>query len=345
MGTADRLATSADAQVLLDGSHTSKISIPQTNLQGAVAWTRDTLRVSDGLIKVNDTVIAELDSLVADLRANPLPVEAMYAADFHLPHSQVMMAQAKEVLEHGVGFVIIDRLPMERYSVDEARTVYWLLSQMVARPVAQNWEGKLLYDVRDLGKPPGNGVRPDITNAEQNFHTDNSYNICPPDYVSLLCVRPAMEGGVSSIVSFYSVFNALRQRHPDLVPRLFQPYVFDRQREHAPGDPKLIAHPLVQAEGTRTVFRLSHRHVVTGYQMLGKEMDAESAAALETLEAIMRESEFAREFFFEPGQIQIVDNKRCGHRRTGFVDYDEFERKRYLVRLWLRDEGRRFYNG
>ena len=128
MGTADRLATSADAQVLLDGSHTSKISIPQTNLQGAVAWTRDTLRVSDGLIKVNDTVIAELDSLEADLRANPLPVEAMYAADFHLPHSQVMMAQAKEVLEHGVGFVIIDRLPMERYSVDEARTVYWLLS-------------------------------------------------------------------------------------------------------------------------------------------------------------------------------------------------------------------------
>lgn len=345
MGTAERLATRMDAQILLDGSHTSRISIPEADLHGTIAWTRDTLKDSDGLIKVVDGVIAELDGLVHDLRANPLPVEAMYAADFHLPHSQAMMAQAKQILEDGVGFVIIDRLPIERYSVDEARTVYWLLSQMVARPVAQNWAGKLLYDVRDLGKPPGNGVRPDITNAEQNFHTDNSYNLCPPDYVSLLCVRPAMEGGVSSIVSFYSVFNALRQRHPELVARLFQPYVFDRQREHAPGDPELIAHPLVQSDGQRTVFRLSHRHVVTGYQMLGKEMDEESAAALETLESVMREPMFAREFFFEPGQIQIVDNKRCGHRRTGFVDYDEFGRKRHLVRLWLRDAGRRFYNG
>ncbi|WP_137925058.1 TauD/TfdA family dioxygenase [Cupriavidus sp. 2SB] len=345
MSTADQFAAHVDAQVLWDGPSPATNSIPEGELHGDIAWTRNTLKDSDGVIKLGDEVVAELDSLVADLRVNSLPIEALCTADFHLPHSRTMMAQAKKILEEGVGFVIIDKLPMERYSVDEARSVYWLLSQMVGRPVAQNWQGKLLYDVRDLGKPPGNGVRPDITNAEQNFHTDNSYNLCPPEYVSLLCVRPAKEGGVSSIVSFYSVFNALRQRHPQLISRLFQPYVFDRQREHAPEDLKLIAHPLVQVDKSRAVFRLSHRHVVTGYQMLGREMDDESASALETLESIMREPIFAREFFFEPGQIQIVDNKRCGHRRSGFVDHDEFERKRHLVRLWLRDEGRRFYNG
>ena len=52
-----------------------------------------------------------------------------------------------------------------------------------------------------------------------------------------------------------------------------------------------------------------------------------------------------KEFFFEPGQVQIVDNRRCGHRRTGFFDWPEPERRRHLVRLWLRGSGKPFYNG
>jgi alpha-ketoglutarate-dependent taurine dioxygenase len=318
---------------------------PLRPLEGPIAWTANSLRPEDGLVRLDPASREELDALVEALRDNPLPIEALDVRDFALPACRRLMAQVKHTLEAGVGFVIIDRLPMEHYAVDEARAVYWLLSQLVARPVAQNWEGRLLYDVRDLGKPPGNGVRPDITNAEQNFHTDNSYNLCAPDYVSLLCVRPALEGGISSIVSFYAVFNEMQRRHPEKTARLFEPYLFDRQREHAPGDKTLISHPLVQLDGERVVFRLSHRHVVNGYRMAGREMDAEGLDALETLEALMREPQFAREFFFEPGQIQIVCNTRCGHRRTGFTDHPEFERKRHLVRLWLRDRGRRFYNG
>ena len=63
----------------------------------------------------------------------------------------------------------------------------------------------------DLGRPPGNGVRPDVTNAEQNFHTDNSYNHVPPHYVGLMCLRTAMEGGVSGIVSFATAHEEMRR--------------------------------------------------------------------------------------------------------------------------------------
>ena len=37
---------------------------------------------------------------------------------------------------------------------------------MFERPVAQKWDGTMIYDVRDTGKKPGNGVRPDITNVK-----------------------------------------------------------------------------------------------------------------------------------------------------------------------------------
>src|SRR5690606_22248654 len=211
---------------------------------------------SDGIVALTPECRRELDAVVELLRRNPLPTIALVPDDFELTACRAMMARVSDILRDGVGFVIIDRLPMDDYSVNEATTVYWLLAQMVARPVAQSWDGKLIYDVRDFGRPPGNGVRPDVTNAEQNFHTDNSYNICPPDYVALLCMQTAKEGGVSSIVSFYTVLNEMLERRPDLVDRLFAPYLFDRQKEHAPDSPPVISHPMMQMDNGSVLCRL-----------------------------------------------------------------------------------------
>ena len=48
---------------------------------------------------------------------------------------------------------------------------------------------------------------------------------------------------------------------------------------------------------------------------------------------------------FERGQIQIVNNRRLGHRRTGFTDWPEVEQRRRLVRVWVRNSGLPFYHG
>jgi alpha-ketoglutarate-dependent taurine dioxygenase len=334
-----------NAGILNEARHGASPDIPRSPLTGAVVWDATSLAPGDGIVALPADALRELHEVVAIVRDNPLPIEMLEPEAFRLDACRRLMATVRGTLRDGVGFVIIDRLPMDEFSKQEAKAVYWLLSQLVSRPVAQSWDGKLIYDVRDLGKPPGNGVRPDVTNAEQNFHTDNSYNLRAPDYVSLLCLRPAKEGGISSIVSFHSVYNEMMRRHPQLVDRLFAPYLFDRNREHAPDAPPVISHPLMQMAGGQLTCRLSHRHVVNGYRMAGIEIDPMGEEALEALEDTMREPRFAREFFFEPGQIQIVDNRRLGHRRTGYVDHAQEDLKRHLVRLWLRSEGRRFYNG
>lgn len=335
----------ATATILDEMDRSPPSAIPRQPLAGGVVWNAGTLRPGDGIVKLEDDALRELRAVVALLRDNPLPTEMLEPGAFRLDACRRMMAGVKQTLETGVGFVIIDKLPMDEFSKEEAKAVYWILSQLVSRPVAQSWDGKMIYDVTDLGKPPGNGVRPDVTNAEQNFHTDNSYNLCAPDYVALLCLRPAREGGISSIVSFHTVYNEMLAKHPRLVDRLFDPYLFDRNKEHAPSAPPVISHPLMQVVKGRLTSRLSHRHVVNGYRMAGIALDPLGEEALETLEATMNQPRLIREFFFEPGQIQIVDNRRLGHRRTGYTDFSEADRKRHLVRLWLRDEGRRFYNG
>ena len=38
---------------------------------------------------------------------------------------------------------------------------------------------------------------------------------------------------------------------------------------------------------------------------------------------------------FEPGDIQLVCNHSTLHSRTAYEDYEEPERRRHLLRLWL----------
>lgn len=314
-------------------------------IDGSQGWTRATLGPEAGLVSLPAACANEIEALVAALRANPLPVLALTPDDFDLPACRAAMAAVKAILDDGVGFAILDRLPLDRMSRAEAVAVYWLLCRMIARPVAQKWDGTLIYDVRDLGRPPGNGVRPDVTNAEQSFHTDNSYNLCPPEYVGLLCLQTAREGGLSRVVSFAAAHNEMRCRHPDLLPRLYRPFYFDRQREHAPGDLMVTHHPMFAVEGGRLTARLSRFQVMNGQALAGVPLDEEGRRAIDALEAIMERPDMAREFWFEPGQIQLVNNRTLGHKRTAFRDWPEAERRRHLVRLWLRDAGRAFYNG
>ncbi|MGI9409648.1 MAG: TauD/TfdA family dioxygenase [Hyphomicrobiaceae bacterium] len=310
------------------------------------AWQGRDLAPDAGVVRVEAECIEEIMDLARELEANPLPIEALAVDDFELPACRRMMRRAHTLVEHELGFALIDRLPLDRLQKETAVKVYWLLASMVSRPVAQNWKGALVYAVADVTKKrPGNGIRPDVTSAEQNFHTDNSYNVTPPDFVALLCMQTAKSGGISRIVSFEAARRRLEERGADLVQRLYQPFLFDRQREHAPGDEKWIENPIFSNTGGRLNVRLSAYLVRQGYELAGKTVDPVGEDALNALSQIIDDPAMYKEFYFEPGQIQIVDNRRIGHKRTAFEDWPEPERQRHLVRLWLRDRGRRFYHG
>jgi alpha-ketoglutarate-dependent taurine dioxygenase len=324
----------------------NQIDVPDRPLAGSAAWIGSQLSGDAGVVRLDDEVREEIMGLAATLDDNPLPTLALTPGDFVLPACAKLMGEVATLLKDGPGFVIIDRLPLETLQRETAIKVYWLLAHMVGRPVAQKWTGEMLYSVADLtGKRPGNGIRPDITNAEQNFHNDNSYNLCPPDYVGLLCLRSAKSGGISRVVSLETAHDLLLERHPDLLRRLYRPYRFDRQREHAADAEKTISRPVFTLKGGRLASRLSRYLIEQGYELAGERIDGEGAAALDALTAIIDDPALYREFHFEPGEIQILDNRRLGHKRTAFEDWPEPERKRLLIRLWLRNGGRPFYNG
>jgi alpha-ketoglutarate-dependent taurine dioxygenase len=191
---------------------------------------------------------------------------------------------------------------------------------------------------------PGSGVRPDQTNIELKFHNDNSYNRAPPDYVALLCLRPAKSGGHSRVVSFHTVHNQVLARRPELLPRLYLPFRFDRQREFHPGEDPVFAAPVFEL-GDELRARFSAHQIRGGYALLDEPLDADGAAAMEVMLEIFDDESLSADFDLEPGQMQFVHNRAIGHSRTAFEDHPEPNRRRHLVRLWLRDGVRRAYQG
>ena len=59
------------------------------------------------------------------------------------------------------------------------------------------------------------------------------------------------------------------------------------------------------------------------------------SAALELIESIANDPAFHLDMEFEPGDIQWLKNSMILHSREAYEDWDDPDRKRHLLRLWL----------
>jgi alpha-ketoglutarate-dependent taurine dioxygenase len=323
-----------------------RLSLPSRPIEGPSAWVRAALKAEDWRVELDARCRDEITRTVDELRTYPLPTIVLDPSDFALSACREAFARVRAILAAGVRFAVVDRLPLEAMSAAEATQIYWLLSSMIARPVAQKLDGTLVYDVIDTGQEalPGSGVRPDKTNIEIRFHTDNAYNDTPPDYVGLLCLKRAMHGGLSRVISFHTLHNALLARAPERLERLYEPFWFDRQREFHPGENPIFAAPVFDRSDALPT-RFSLHQINGGYALHGEPIDQAGAKSLAAVLEIFEDGALSFEFDLEPGQMQFVDNRRLGHSRTAFADWPDPAAKRHLIRLWLRDRGRRAYPG
>jgi len=162
-------------------------------INGPSVWTRRDVSPEEYRIELSTACVDEIRRAVDEIRAFPLPIVLRRPDDLTMPACREAMNRVRHILDHGRRFAIVDRLPVAEMDSEEATAIYWLLSSMISRPVAQKLDGTMIYDVLDTGQQalPGSGIRPDKTNTEIRFHNDNAYNDTPPDYVGLLCLKRA----------------------------------------------------------------------------------------------------------------------------------------------------------
>jgi alpha-ketoglutarate-dependent taurine dioxygenase len=310
-----------------------------------LCWLAPDIANTDYVLPLPDAAREEIDTLARHFDENPLPLLYRRLDEFEIPACRQVMAALKKTLDDGVGFAVLDRLPMDDYRIETILEIYWLLGQCVGRPVAQKWNGQMIYDVSDTGADYAYGTRGSRTSVELVFHTDNAFARMVPDYVGLLCRHPAKSGGVSRFCSLYSVHQRMQEQYPAELERLYQPMYYDRQKEHPEGAAPVCLAPWFSWRNERLFARANSSLVRKGYEVAGKPMDAALADALDAIDEVCAAEDLWFEAPLARGQVQYLNNHEVGHYRSAFEDYAEPEHKRHLYRLWHRTTGSSSYDG
>jgi hypothetical protein len=289
------------------------------------------------LVQLTSGDIAELEQAAASFLAETKEIGEITKEKFPLPRFGAHLAKLRDTLINGIGFEVIRGLPVAKYSQEFAATIFCGVGAHLGSARSQNAMGHILGHVRDIGadaKDPNTRIYQ--TAERQTFHTDSS------DVVGLLCIREAMEGGKSLLVSTASIYNEMLRRRPDLAALLFDPIATDRRGEVPEGQkPYLEIPPLSWHQGFLTGFY--QRQYIDSAQRFPDALRLTPAyvEALDLFDALANDQRLHFGMQLQPGDMQFVYNHALLHDRTGFRDWPDAHQKRHLLRLWLSVAGDR----
>ena len=309
------------------------------------AWMGENIQAKDWCVTVSDEANKELTDLVKALQRAPLPTLLLTPEDYQLPILQNIVQQARFILDEGCGFTVLKGLNLKDHDVNDMISFFWILGQLVGRPVAQKFDGTMIYDVTDSGEEFSYGVRGSHTRVELNFHIDNAFGMTVPHYVGLLCWQTAQSGGVSRFCSLYSLHNRLLTDYPEILEVLYQPMIYDRQAEHHPQAAKTTLAPFFQWDGKRLLCRANISLIRKGHGVAGQEINYALDKALIVVEDLLADPAIWVEMQLRPGDIHYLNNINIAHYRSGFIDDTVSTQKRHLYRTWHRDTGKQNYDG
>ncbi|WP_231712481.1 TauD/TfdA family dioxygenase [Vineibacter terrae] len=294
-------------------------------------------RRTDWVVPLSDADIAEVEAAMAPLVARAADIARITRADFPLPSLGPRLAAALAALLHGRGFVVLRGLPVGRYSPREAATAFFGIGAHLGNARSQNAKGHVLGHVRDLGLSSRDpNVRIYQTNERQTYHTDSC------DVVGLLCLKTAKSGGLSTLVSSSAIFNEMRLKRPDLLELLFQPVATDRRGEVPAGMKPYFEIPVFSWHEGHLSAIYQRQYIDSAQRLDGApRLTPQLIAALDLFDTLANDPALNLHMEFRPGDMQFVHNHTLLHDRTGFEDWEEPERRRHLLRLWLACPGAR----
>ena len=300
-------------------------------IEGRCVWTgREMERTDSWILRMPQAAIGEIDAALASVKACGFKLYEFGREQFPLPWFAGKVAAIHEELEEGRGFLLLRGFPVENYSTADAEMIFWGLGTHLGNAVSQNWRGELLSHVIDKGLEHGaREVRGYETRAKLFFHNDNG------DAVGLFCLHEAKSGGASKLLSTAAVYNEILRRHPEYIDELCEGYYYHMRGEQPQGHREVTEHrvPIFSYHAGKLSSRYTRSSILHGAEFLGQPLTARQKAPLDLIDQLAEE--FCLTMEFKRGDIQLVSNHSVLHSRDEFVDFDEPQQKRDLLRLWV----------
>src|SRR3954447_19140233 len=306
-------------------------AVPMQPVVDPAGWVPESLGpVRDWSYRITDEDQEELLAGVEAFRKRGLPLPDVTKENFPLKKLKDVLAEIRKELIDGRGLVMVQNFPVDRLDREGIAIAYMGLGAYLGRKMVQNKYGHVLGHVKDIGENYGTSGRSYNTSAEVRFHSD----AC--DYVGLLCLHPAKQGGTSRVASSVTLYNTMLERRPDLLEVLTRDFYRSHNGEITPGTSPWYKQPIFcftdgffSAIGAGSTIERALR--LPGVPPLTPEQKEAIALYRSIVEEIAADIEFCK------GDIQFLCNQVTLHSRRGFQDWPEQHRRRHLLRLWLSD--------
>lgn len=289
-------------------------------------------------VPLSDKNLRAIDEIMRHIGPLQLPLAAIERRHFDHPDLNDDLLRVEEELLDGRGLVVLANLPVDRYGLPDIERIYWGIGAHFGKGHSQSASGDIMGHVENKpdkdGKQSGRGY---LSNRELWLHTDFTA------LVGLACVRDAKRGGESIFVSAEAVYNTILAERPDLMPILIRGFPYHRRGEEAPDAEPITPYdvPVFSAENGFMSVCYTRRIIEPALRDLGRTPTEQEIAALDFFDEVTRRPDHQLRFMLEPGEAAFMNNHTILHARTDFEDWDEPERKRLMLRLWLAPYRRR----
>ena len=315
---------------------TTRILEPIT---GPSAWRGDELMKSDEWIyRLSDAERIELEEVGRAFVSDDPDLRTVTAQQYPLPVCAKAIEVFATAMDSGRGFVLVRGLRTDEYGDAVAGAIFFVMGLHLGLPMKQNESGNLIDHVIATSDKTWSDptALPSRVRDRLPFHSDSS------DVVALMCLRGSKSGGASSLVSGTTIYNEILERRPDLAPLLFEDWYFDWRRQDHDAPAKFYVSPIVSyVDGIFSTYPGSSIIFTAQEYPEVPRLTPAQIELLELYDEITHEPGLAIDMDFQPGDVQWLLNYAALHSRTSFEDHPEPERRRHLLRLWLkRDVGR-----
>lgn len=295
---------------------------PERVACGPAVWRGSDQESADWIVPLDDEDCAELIRRAEGLRGRAL--DSIRRTDFRLVRLAPKLANIALTLERGSGFVLLRGLPAASLSQELVQIIYWGIGAHLGVGVSQSAAGDRLGQVFDRGTPDPH--RYYTRGGALEFHMD------PVDVVGLLCLRTAVSGGASRIVSAGEVHNVIQRERPDLLRVLYHGF-HNSRRGHGESTPS--ARVPAFAQGSHGVECYFLPVTIRQATEEGCPLSVIEKEALAFVDDVANRRGVFLDMDFRVGDIQFLSNRTILHSRTDYVDDPDPTRKRHLLRLWL----------
>ncbi|MBT5191854.1 MAG: TauD/TfdA family dioxygenase [Rhodospirillaceae bacterium] len=278
---------------------------------------------------LGDRHVAELERALAGVKDRGLQMAEIGPGDFPLPTLSDVLRRVGGELRLGRGFALLRGFPVDSFPTEDLATMYYGLCRHIGTGMTQNSDSGLIHYVTDGALKPNQGKRGVGFPKASRLHVDLM------DIVTLLCVRQAADDPHSHLSSSTTLYNEILKRRPDLLPRLFEGYEWDRMDEHRDDETATSVYKVPFFSNANGVIscRYNRNWITKANIRRNAPMSDSDSALLDLIDEIAVETRL--EFPFHAGDIQFANNYTTLHGRAAHEVQPDEDQKRILQRIWL----------